>query len=134
MSTKKFVVREGFTFGSRGEYGPGSVLELDESAGVAFADKLRPAGRRDVDDEVDNQEDADKKKRAAAFDYLPDKQRNTLIGAGYDQDKADAAKDEELGALAGIDKRTIELVRENKVAKPVTVEKPAKEVKEVKDK
>lgn len=115
MATKKFVVRDGFTFGARSEYPAGTILELDESAGVAFADKLRPVTRSEKGEEADNKDEVKDKEKPTSFPYLTEKQRITLIGAGYiDQGKADAAKDEDLAALGGIGESAVKLIRENK--------------------
>lgn len=113
MAKKKFVVRDGFTFGIRGEHAQGDVLELDEAAGVAFADKLRPAKAREEDAETANKGQGDEKPTILA--YLSDKQRKALSEAGFaTQADLDRASDEQLMAVEGVKEVAVKSIRANK--------------------
>lgn len=114
MATKKYEVREGFTFGTRSEYEAGDVLELDESAGVAFADKLKPVSEKR---KAENDDDDDKKDKQPqqAFAYLPAKNRSALTKAGFvTQADTDKATDEQLRAVEGMNDDHLKVIRDNK--------------------
>jgi len=108
MAKQKFVVRDGYTFGKHFEYGPGDELELDEAAGVAFADKLKPAGKPQATPE---------EPKVAPLDYLNAKQQKALQAAGYaTQKQLDGATDDQLRAVEGIGDSTLAEIRAHKVA------------------
>ena len=107
----KYKVRPEKRHGVGGRYGPGDIVELDESAAAAFSDKLELIEQSESEDQPMPTEELVELHRPLN-DAFDSKLTKLLADAGYENvEDVAGATDDELLAILGMGEKMLERTR-----------------------